>query len=73
MTSVASSPLSSPLSSRASLDSARGSADVRALLWRASMPGEIVDFRSALVGGGLGARKASHIARERGECGDAPG
>ena len=38
--SVASSP--SALSSRASLDSARGSADVRTLLWRASMPGECV-------------------------------
>lgn len=42
-TSLASSPFSSPpgaLSSRASLDSARGSADVRALLWRGSMPGK---------------------------------
>ena len=47
--SISSSPISSPpgggtLSSRASLDSARGSADVRALLWRASMPGKRVSL-----------------------------
>lgn len=63
--SVASSPGGGALSSRASLDSARGSADVRALLWRASMPGKCLLCRYVRAGLGESARKAVNIARER--------
>lgn len=68
--SVASSPLSAGvLSSRASLDSARGSADVRTLLWRASIPGECLIFRFLSAEWDKRERKRAHIAHRRRERG----
>lgn len=65
--SVTSSPLSAgTLSPRASLDSARGSADVRALLWRASMPGECLSFVFC-VRGAMRASERGRISRAKRE------